>query len=94
MGAFATACVGPVMQLGGINALQTDFDDVFIDQRLGLQQTGFFVFARHIDGFVIGIRSLKLCLADKLNAAPALPGFLLPLAVVFDSLKPRRAPKA
>ena len=41
-----------------------------------------------------GDEPVLIGLADKLDAAPALPGFLLPLAVVFDSLKPRRAPKA
>ena len=41
-----------------------------------------------------GEEPVVLGMADVLDATPALPGFLLPLAVVFDSLKPRRAPKA
>jgi Uma2 family endonuclease len=41
-----------------------------------------------------GEEPVLIGLADKLDAAPALPGFLLPLADIFDSLKLRRAPKA
>jgi Uma2 family endonuclease len=41
-----------------------------------------------------GADAITLNLTGVLDAAPALPGFLLPLADVFDSLKPRRAPKA